>query len=141
MLQHVVIISYLIVSLSLSLFTQKVIAQSNKDREELEERVGILKFIVAAMYRKMTELAELRGRLKLKESEGELPEHLRTYDEAEGYTGIWNVVDGNWRTEWPKERCESVLLENSYMNRRECHQGDGCNVSEILEIQRMTRRP
>ena len=43
-----------------------MIAQSEQDREELEERVkaqmGILKFMEAAMYGKMHELAELRVR-------------------------------------------------------------------------------
>ena len=45
---------------------QKVIAQSEQDREELEDRVkaqmGILKFMQTSMYGKMHELAELRVR-------------------------------------------------------------------------------
>ena len=53
---------------------------------------------------------------KDEESDGELPEDLLIYEETEGYAGIWNVMDENWRTEWSKERCESVLLGNSFMN-------------------------
>ena len=55
------------------------------------------------------------GEAKNKESDGKVPEDLWTFEEMEENATIWNCVDGNWRTEWSKERCESVLF-GSLMN-------------------------